>query len=624
MARNVVKSNKKRVNRNQSKSNNRSSSFSSNNFYSHKSKKTVSRFVYEKELTLEEFANQSGITLIEIIKFFFNHKKILNVSSILNLSDVQLICEQMNIKLDVNVNKSNVEKLKEQGLHINDEDILADKELIDRPPVITVMGHVDHGKTSLLDFIKKSNVVSKESGGITQHLAAYTVHWKDQPIIFIDTPGHRAFTNMRERGAQVTDIVVLVVAADDGVKPQTIEAIEHAKAANVPIIVAVNKIDKPEADVEKVRNELSKFDLLSEEWGGSTIYVDISALKGDNVDVLLDNIITLSEILELKAVANDDAAGLVLEAHLDPKVGNFATLIVQRGSLGVNSPVLFNNEFSKIRILTDELGQPIKVAPTGSVCVVGSLACLPESGNYFKAYSTEKAAKAAIVATSNKRADYSSFSVFASNYDANNDLHVNVVIKTDVTGTATALKNYLQDLTYKDKIIRILRFSAGQITDDDVSLASASHAVIIAFNTGCNSDVASMIADKKVDVFYCNVIYNAEEYLLKKMKAKVEPVYKDVTTGSAEVRAVFKLSTTDNLVAGCYMSTGFIDLKNPIKYYRNDKLLYEGNILSLRHLKSVIKRTKVNQEFGIIIRNFNDFKENDVIKGYFKEEVESD
>ena len=582
------------------------------------------KFTYIKELTLADFSKETEIPLIDIIKFFFNKNKLLQVNSILSFDDVEVICHEMNIKLeDASANA----KLEQFQNDLLDQKLITQSDgssqLQRRAPIITVMGHVDHGKTTLLDQIKKTtSLVESEFGGITQHLGAYTVNWHDKKITFIDTPGHSAFTNMREQGVQVTDITVLVVAADDGVQAQTVEAINYTKAANIPIIVAINKIDTPGANPDRVKDELFEHNLIPEEQGGSTIFVEISAKNDTNIDLLMENILLLGDVLELKANPNELASGVVLESHLNKKIGNFATLIVQNGTLKENDLVIFDDVISKYKSFTDELKNPITSAAPSSVCVVGGIKNRPSSGTIFKVFPDLKAAKKHIKSlasedTYTKRASFSNL-VSTSNNEKHDSKYINVIIKTDVSGTAVALANHLQDLSSKEKALNILHYSATQFSEDDLSLAAISNAIIIAFNVGTSSHINKLVQEKNIDVLFCNTIYQAEDYLKKILNKSNKLTFIEEITGVAEVREIFPLLKNNSIIAGCRMKEGYIDISFPIKYYRDDKLLFEGHVKSLRHLKNNIKRTTPLQEFGIIFQNFNDIKQLDVVKGFSK------
>lgn len=615
MTRNVVRSKKRRNSRSGANSNT-----SNSHFMRDKNNKTkvVKKFIFEKEISLQEFADISKIPLIEIIKFFFNEQKLLNVNNILSKDDVRLICEHLNIKFEDKSTKSN-----KKTTFLDDLNAEENKSLKFEPrcPIVTVMGHIDHGKTSLLDYIKKTNVVANEFGQITQHLAAYTINFNKNKLTFIDTPGHLAFSNMRSQGSQVTDIVLLIVAADDGVKEQTIEAIDHARAANVPIIVVINKIDLPAANIENVYQQLADLDLTPEDWNGSTICVPISVKQGKNIDALMETILSLSEILELSAPKDCLASGAILESYQNKKIGNFATVIVQQGTLKKGDIGIFGNFISKFRIFVDEYNNPIEEALPGTVAVLGGLPSLPNSGDTFKIYKNLKEAKSALSNFISKIEElkHTSFSQVISDINNVDQKYINVVIKSDVTGTAIALKDHLKEIAIDDHRVNVLRFSAGQITEDDVLLASSSNAVIIAFNIGVQKNIAKIMEEQNVLVNFSNVIYGAEDFLTDCLKAKSLPDQKEEYIGTAEVKAIFDISgSKNNKVAGCALKEGFIDIAYPIRYYRNNEQIYEGTIYSLKHLKSNVKRVKNRQEFGVIFKFFNDYQVGDVIRGYHK------
>lgn len=505
------------------------------------------------------------------------------------------------------------------------EDI--EDDLVPRPPVVTIMGHVDHGKTTLLDTIRNSRVVKNEAGGITQHIGAYQVNHNGFTITFIDTPGHAAFTQMRARGAQITDIVVLVVAADDGVMPQTEEAIAHAKAANCPIIVAVNKIDKPTANPDRVMEELSHFGLLAEAWGGDTIYVPISALKGTGVEQLLEMIQLVAEMKELKANPNRLAIGSVIEAQLDKGKGPVATFLVQNGSLKVGDIVVCGNTYGKIRTMEDDRHVRYQVAlPSMAVAVTG-LNDVPNAGDKFMVFSDERIARDTAEARALKAKNQEASSKKAtpledlfnqSSLDKTKEL--NLIIKGDVQGSVEALKASLEKINIEDLKVNIIRATVGTITDTDVSLAEASHAIIIGFNVRPMAPVRNEAQTKGVEIRLYNIIYKVLEDIEAALKGMLDPVYEEVVTGQAEIRNLFKISKVGT-IAGCYVTDGVIERNSLVRILREGIVVFEGKMASLKRFKDDAKEVKQGFECGITIEGYNDLKEGDVIEASIMKEI---
>ena len=500
--------------------------------------------------------------------------------------------------------------------------------LVSRPPVVTIMGHVDHGKTTLLDTIRNSRVAKSESGGITQHIGAYQVDHNGFVITFIDTPGHAAFTQMRARGAQITDIVVLVVAADDGVMPQTEEAISHAKAAGCPIIVAINKMDKPTANPDRVMHELTNYGLVAEAWGGDTIFVPISALKGTGVDNLLEMIQLVAEMKELKANPNRLAIGTVVEALLDKGKGPVATFLVQNGSLKIGDIVVCGNTYGRVRTMEDDRHTKYTVATPSTAVAVTGLNEVPQAGDKFMVITDERLARdtASARALKAKNADQAakkatSLEDLFANASADKSKELNLIIKCDVQGSVEALSQSLMKLNVEDLKVNIIRATVGAISDTDVTLAEASNAIIIGFNVRPMAPVRNEAQAKGVEIRLYSVIYKVLEDIEAALKGMLDPVYEEVVTGQAEVRQTFKLSTVGT-IAGCYVTDGVIERNSLVRILRDGIVIFEGKMASLKRFKDDVKEVKSGFECGITIEKFNDIKEGDVIEASIMKEVE--
>ena len=502
-----------------------------------------------------------------------------------------------------------------------------DTNLVSRPPVVTIMGHVDHGKTTLLDTIRNSRVAKGEAGGITQHIGAYQVNHNGFVISFVDTPGHAAFTQMRARGAQITDIVILVVAADDGVMPQTEEAIAHAKAAGCPIIVAVNKMDKPTANPDRVKQELANFGLLAEDWGGDTIFCPISALKGVGIENLLEMIQLVAEMKELKANPNRLAMGTVIEAQLDKGRGSVATFLVQNGTLKVGDCVVCGNTWGRIRTMEDDHHSRFNEASPSQPVAVTGLNDVPMAGDKFMAFPNEKLARetaearlqrAKMQEASAKKA--TSLEDLFKNAEQNKEKILNLIIKGDVQGSVEALKASLEKINMDDVSVNIIRATVGAITDTDVSLAEASNAIIIGFNVRPMAPVRQEAATKGVEIRLYNIIYKVIEDIEAACKGLLDPEYEEVVTGSAEVRSTFKISKVGT-IAGCYVTDGVIERNSLVRILRDGVVVFEGKMASLKRFKDDVKEVKYGFECGIGIENFNDIKEGDVIEASIMKEI---
>ena len=575
--------------------------------------------VYNGPLTVSELAEKLGVAAVDVVRSLFLEKIMVNVNTTLNDDYIELVA----LKYGYEVQMEKVVELENfEEMEINDDPSM----LEERPPVVTIMGHVDHGKTTLLDAIRKSRVTAGEFGGITQHIGAYQTVVKGKKITFVDTPGHEAFTEMRARGAQITDIVIIVVAADDGVKPQTVEAINHAKAANVPIIVAVNKMDKPAANYDRVVQQVSDLGLMPEEWGGSTIYRKISAKAGIGLDDLLETILLAAELEELKANPNRYALGTVVEARLDKQRGPIATFLVQNGTLRVGDCVVAGTAFGKVRQLRDDLGRQLSDATPATPVEVSGLQDVPVAGDKFMAFENEKMArdiaekrKEIKIMSERKATSANTLESFMAN--AGEHQTINVIIKADVQGSAEAVKNALEKLKVENVTVTVIASYAGAITESDVLLASASKAIIYGFNVRPDSVVRKKAAEEGVDIRLHNVIYNLLEEMGAAMKGMLKPIYKEVVTGQAVVRQTFKVGKV-GVIAGSYVTLGFIRANAKVRLIRAGIVVYEGELSSLKRFKDDAKEVKEGFECGMMIKGYNDIKEDDIIEGYEMQEVE--
>ncbi|HPK67679.1 MAG TPA: translation initiation factor IF-2 [Bacilli bacterium] len=572
-------------------------------------------FVYTKCMSVGELAKQLEINSSDIIKYLFMNGKVITINQTLDDEAIGTVCLQFgfDFRKDKEVSEENFEEL----------EIVDDpKDLKSRPPVVTIMGHVDHGKTTLIDAIRSSHVVETEVGGISQAIGAYQKEIKGQKITFIDTPGHEAFTAMRSRGASITDIVVLVVAADDGVMPQTVEAINHARAAKVPIIVAINKIDKPGADAKRVRNELVAYDIIPEDYGGNNIFVEISAKKGIGIDDLLENIILVAEMQELKANPRRYALGTVIEANLDKGEGPKATLLVQNGTLNFQDYVVLGSAYGKIRRMTNEYKKILKAAgPSTPVSIIG-LSEVPNAGDSFMAFPSEKqardiASKRRLAKESEGRGGSSA----ASLDDLYNRIHegevenINVIIKADTTGSAEAIKGALEKLETEGVKVNIIASTAGAITESDILLASASHAIVYGFNVRPNALVKAKADEESVEIRLHRIIYALIEEMEAAMRGKLKVQMVEKITGAAEVRVIYKASKLGT-IAGSYVTNGTLKHGQSVRLIRDGVVVYEGKIASMKRYKDDIKEAREGYECGIVLDGFNDEKEQDIVEGY--------
>ncbi len=577
--------------------------------------------IYKDGMTVSDVAESLGKTNAQIIMKLMQAGIVANQNQTIDRETIELIALEFGFEVKDEV-ITDVTRFDE--IVVEDDE----SELESRPPVVTIMGHVDHGKTTLLDTIRSSRVARGEAGGITQHIGAYQVKHNNFPITFIDTPGHAAFTQMRARGAQITDIVVLVVAADDGVMPQTEEAIAHAQAAGCPIIVAVNKMDKPTANPDRVMEELTKFNLVPEIWGGDTIFVSISALKGTGVDNLLEMIQLVAEMKDLKANPKRLAMGSVIEAQLDKGKGPVATFLVQNGTLKIGDVVVCGDTWGRIRTMEDDRHQRYNsVEPSKAVSVTG-LNQVPHAGDKFMVFTDEKTARDTADARANRTKNQEAQARKATSLedlfkrsDADTTKELNLIIKGDVQGSVEALKASLERLNIEDLKVNIIRATVGTITDTDVSLAEASNAIIIGFNVRPMASVRNEAATKKVEIRLYNIIYNVLNDIEASLKGMLDPIYEEVVTGQAEVRGIFKNSKVGT-IAGCYVTDGVIERNSLVRILRDGIVIFEGKMASLKRFKDDVKEVRQGYECGITIENFNDIKEMDIIEASVMKEKE--
>ena len=574
-------------------------------------KKLPDKIEFYNGLTVVLLADQLSRPVTDLIKRLMKLGVMANQNQPLDRDVVELIALEYAIALEDRVDKVNFEEAPEEA----DPSLL-----VERPPVVTIMGHVDHGKTTLLDTLRNARVVAGEAGGITQHIGAYMFHTKEgKAITFIDTPGHAAFTEMRARGAQITDMTILVVAADDGVMPQTREAIDHAKAAHIPIIVAVNKIDKPNVNPDKVKQELAEFNLIPEVWGGDTIFVEVSALKGTNLDQLLEMILLTAELAELKANPNKLATGTVIEAKLDRQRGPVATLLIQNGTLKQGDSLVVGGTFGRIRSMQDDLGKPIKEAAPSFAVEVTGLQEVPNAGDPFKVFADEKEARQiseersyrSLKEVRENQGSVSLESLFSDLEGARKQL--NLVVKADTQGSIEALKASLENISVEGAKIDLVRTSVGPITETDVALAQASEAIIIGFGVRPAASVRDMAKEKNIEIRLYTIIYKIIEDIELAMTGLLDPEFEEQVTGQAEVRDIFKVSKVGT-VAGCYVTDGFIKREALVRIIRNGVVAYEGKMSTLKRFKDDAKEVRQGFECGITIENYNDVKVGDIIE----------
>ena len=573
-------------------------------------------------MTVGELSEVLSIGSTELIKKLFMELKIMaNINQSLTLEQIELIAMDYGkeIQEEVEINKEDLD------LYFEVED--AEKDLKERAPIVTIMGHVDHGKTTLLDTIRNSRVTAGEAGGITQHIGAYQVRAKDKKITFLDTPGHAAFTTMRARGAKITDVTILVVAADDGVMPQTIEAINHAKAAEVPIIVAVNKMDKPQANPDRVMNELVEYGLISEEWGGDTIFVPISALKGEGIDELLENILLVTEMQELKANPNRLAFGTVIEAKLDKGRGAVATLLVQNGSLNVGDPLVVGNTFGRVRAMINDRSKNIQTAKPSTPVEITGLQDVPNAGDRFVVFGDEKTARQIgekrqqqYIETTRQASSAVSLDTLFEQMKQGEMKDLNIIIKADVQGSVEALAMSLAKIDVEGVNVRIIHTGVGAINESDITLAVASNAVVIGFNVRPDNNAKQMAQTEQVDIRLHSIIYKVIEEIEAAMTGLLDPEFVEKVIGLAEVRQVYKVSKIGT-IAGAYVTEGKVSRDGKVRVIRDSVVIYEGEIDTLRRFKDDVKEVQSGYECGMTVENFNDIKEGDVFEVYIMEEV---
>ncbi|KON68524.1 translation initiation factor IF-2 [Peribacillus butanolivorans] len=586
-----------------------------------KERELPEKITFYESLTVMELGKKIHREPSEIIKKLFMLGVMATINQTLDKDAIELICAEYGVlaEEEIRVDLTDLESLVTED---------ASEDLIERPAVVTIMGHVDHGKTTLLDSIRHTKVTEGEAGGITQHIGAYQVKVNDKKITFLDTPGHAAFTTMRARGAQVTDITILVVAADDGVMPQTVEAINHAKAAEVPIIVAVNKMDKEAANPDRVMQELTEHGLVSEAWGGDTIFVPISAKKGEGIDSLLEMILLVSEVEEYKANPSRKANGTVIEARLDKGRGSVATLLVQNGTLKVGDPIVIGNTFGRVRAMLNDLGRRVKDAGPSTPVEITGLNEVPQAGDRFIVFEDEKTARQVgevraqrqLASQRNEKSRVTLDTLFEQMKEGEIK-ELNIILKADVQGSAEAVAASLNKIEVEGAKVKIIHTGVGAITESDIILATASNAIVIGFNVRPDVNAKRAAESENVDVRLHRIIYKAIEEIESAMKGMLDPEFEEKIIGQAEVRTTFKVSKVGT-IAGSYVTEGKITRDSGIRLIREGVVIYEGEIDALKRFKDDVKEVATNYECGITIKNYNDLKEGDVIEAYVMEEIE--
>ena len=575
--------------------------------------------IYKENMTISDLAKALNVPVAELIKKLFALGILATLNSHLSFEQAEILVVDYNKELKT-----------EEATDVNNfetfEIIDDEKNLEKRPPVVTIMGHVDHGKTTLLDTIRKSHVASGEAGGITQAISAYQVKYNDETITFIDTPGHAAFTEMRARGAKMTDIVIIIVAADDGVMPQTKEAIDHALAAKVPIIVAINKIDKPGANPTKIMTDLTEYGLTPEVWGGNTLYNEISAMNGTGIDELLENILLVAELEGYKANPNRYAVGTVVESRLDKHMGSIVTLLIQNGTLRLGDPIVVGTTFGKVRTLKNDLGEEITQALPSQPVEITGLNEIPQAGDKFMAFETEKEARNIAI----NRREQSKLNAMQNKGTLSLDdlfskikegvKEINVLVKADVNGSSEAVKNALEKIEVEGVKVNVIRSSVGAINESDIVLAKASNAIIIGFNVRPDNAVKENAKESGVDIRLYNIIYKAVEEMEAAMKGMLDPVYEEQISGTAEVRQLFKFSKVGT-IAGSYISDGVVKKDCKVRLIRDGIVIYDGNINSIQREKDSVKEVKKGLECGITIENYADIKVGDILEAYEMVEI---
>ncbi|HBK4923822.1 TPA: translation initiation factor IF-2 [Listeria monocytogenes] len=591
-----------------------------------KPKELPGKIVFSESLTVAELAKKLYREPSELIKKLFMLGVVATINQSLDKDAIELICDDYGVQVEeeIKVDVTDLDVYFENELN----EAVDESKLVERPPVVTIMGHVDHGKTTLLDSLRNTKVTLGEAGGITQHIGAYQLEIHDKKITFLDTPGHAAFTAMRARGAQITDITILVVAADDGVMPQTIEAINHAKAAGMPIIVAVNKIDKPQANPDRVMQELTEYELVPEAWGGDTIFAPISAKFGEGLENLLDMILLVSEVEELKANPDRRAIGSVIEAELDKGRGPVATLLVQDGTLNIGDPIVVGNTFGRVRAMVNDLGRRVKkVGPSTPVEITG-LNDVPQAGDRFVVFEDEKTARnigetrasRALVAQRSATNRVSLDNLF-EHMKAGEMKEVNVIIKADVQGSVEALAASLRKIDVEGVNVKIIHTAVGAINESDITLAAASNAIVIGFNVRPTAQAREAAENESVDIRLHRVIYKAIDEIEAAMKGMLDPEFQEKIIGQAQVRQTINVSKVGT-IAGCYVTDGKITRDSCVRIIRDGIVVFEGEIATLKRFKDDAKEVAKGYECGITVQNFNDIKEDDVIEAYVMEEIE--
>lgn len=575
--------------------------------------------LYKENMTISELANEIGVNGAELVKKLFNLGMMATLNNSISFENAEILVLDYNKELK-RAEAQDVSNFEEYEI-IDDE-----KDMVKRAPVVTIMGHVDHGKTTLLDTIRKTNVALGEAGGITQNISAYQVKYKDEYITFIDTPGHAAFTEMRSRGAKITDIVIIIVAADDGVMPQTKEAIDHAKASGVPIIVAINKIDKPGANPDRVMQELAEYGLTPDIWGGDTLYNKISAKNGTGIEDLLDNILLVAEMEGYKANPNRYAIGSVIESRLDKHLGPVVTVLIQNGTLRIGDPIVVGTSFGKVRSLKNDMGNEIVSAMPSTPVEITGINEVPSAGDKFMAFETEKEAKQ----VSEKRKEVQRLNASRGSKAVTLDdlfsrvqegvKEVNVIIKADVNGSAEAVKNSLEKIEVENVKVKVIRSSVGAITESDIVLAKASSAIIVGFNVRPSNQIKDYAKEQGVEIRLYDIIYKAVEEMTDALKGMLEPVYEEKIIGEATVKQLFKFSKIGT-IAGSYISEGIVKKDAKARLIRDGVVIYNGEIGSLQREKDAVKEVKKGLECGITLNNYNDIKVGDVIEAYEMVEV---
>lgn len=569
--------------------------------------------LYKEGMTVTELATSLEIAPVDLVKKLMGLGVMAGINQSVDYDTAEIIVSEYDktLKKEETADISNFE-----SFEIEDRE----EDLVERPPVVTIMGHVDHGKTTLLDAIRKSNVAGGEAGGITQAIGAYSVKCNDKLITFIDTPGHAAFTEMRARGASITDIVIIIVAADDGVMPQTKEAIDHAKAAGVPILVAINKIDKPEANVERIMTALVENGLTPEEWGGDTIVNKISAKAGTGINELLENILLVAEMEGYKANPNRYATGAVIESKKDSKVGSTATLLIQNGTLRLGDPIVIGNYFGKVRTLKNDKGQNIVEASPSTPVEVTGISEVPSAGDKFMAFESEKQAKQIAeertLRSKEKDSNFSGMTLEDLFGQIQTGIkEVNVVLKADVNGSLEAVKNALEKIDVEGVRVKVVRGAVGGITESDIVLASASNAIVIGFNVRASGKTVDTAKEYGISIKTYDIIYKAVEEMEAAMKGMLEPIYEEKVIGTLEIRQIFKFSKV-GLIAGCHVTSGIVKNNQKARILRDDVVVYNGSVKTLQHEKDQVKEVKKDMDCGITLENCQDYKENDIIEIY--------